>query len=288
MIRLLGLLAILVLGLATPALAGPYDYERMRLGGVAGSAPRMVDGVQMYDVRFSSPKGTPITGEIVWGDGDGPHPAVLFVHWLGDPKTTSHTEFEADAAALARLGVTSLLVDAMWARPGWIAGVGTSAEADYQATVDQVIELRVALDVLLAQPGIDRSRVAFVGHDFGAMMGALLTAVDDRPQTLVLMAGNPYLAEWYRFGKDRPDKEAYAKRIGELDILAGLKASKARAMLLQFSAQDRFIPVANAELLFDAAPEPKGIVWYDTDHALATPQAFKDRQDWLKDRLEVD
>jgi fermentation-respiration switch protein FrsA (DUF1100 family) len=287
MTRALGLVAAFLL-LATPALAETYDYEPVGVWGERAIPVRTVHGAEVRDIDFFSSTGNHVTGEIVRGEGDGPHPAVLFIHWLGAPATTNHTEFEADAAALAKVGVTSLLVDAMWAKPGWIAAVGTDAEADFKATVDQVIDLRGALDVLLAQPDVDKARVALVAHDFGAMVGALLTAVDDRPQTLVLMAGNPYLAEWYRFGKDRPDKEAYAKRIGELDILAGLKASKARAMLFQFSAQDRFIPVANAELLFDAAPEPKGIVWYDTDHALATPQAFKDRQDWLKDRLEVD
>ncbi len=47
-----------------------------------------------------------MSGEVFEGMGRGPHPAVLFVHWLGDPATTNHTEFEADARPLALLGVT--------------------------------------------------------------------------------------------------------------------------------------------------------------------------------------
>lgn len=284
----LALLIAAVLLLATPAAAGLYDYDPATVGLPEIGAPRTVRDVEMRHVRFTSPSGNTVTSEIVAGAGAGPHPAVLFVHWLGDPATTNHTQFEADAAALAKLGVTALLVDAMWAKPGWVREIGTSAEADYKATVDQVIDLRAALDVLLAQPGVDATRVAYVAHDFGAMTGALLTAVDARPQTLVLMAGNPSLAEWYRFGKDRPDKAAYFARIGELDTLAGLKASKAGAMLFQFSAKDRYIPTANAEAFFDAAPEPKAVLWYDTGHALATPQAFEDRQRWLRYRLGLD
>ena len=41
-------------------------------------------------------------------------PGVLFVHWLGDAATTNHTEFEADAVALARRGAVCVLLDAMW------------------------------------------------------------------------------------------------------------------------------------------------------------------------------
>ena len=41
-------------------------------------------------------------------------------------------------------------------------------------------DLRRALDVLLAQPGVDPKRIAYVGHDFGAMYGAVLAGVDRR------------------------------------------------------------------------------------------------------------
>jgi hypothetical protein len=34
-----------------------------------------------------------------------------------------------------------------------------------------------------------------------------------------------------------------------------------------------------------AVPLPRGAFFYDVDHSLATPQAFKDRQAWLMEQL---
>jgi len=41
----------------------------------------------------------------------------------------------------------------------------------------------------LAQPGVDPTRIAYVGHDFGAMYGCILLALDHRISYGVLMAG---------------------------------------------------------------------------------------------------
>ena len=94
----------------------------------------------------------------------GAHPGALFVHWLGDkPETTNLTEFEPDALVLARDGVTSVLIDAMWSAPGWFNKVRTPG-SDYDNSIKQVVDLRRALDLLLAQADVDRGRIAYVGH----------------------------------------------------------------------------------------------------------------------------
>jgi dienelactone hydrolase len=241
-------------------------------------------GVTARDVRFASPTGHLVTGEILTGAGPGPHPAVLFVHWLGDPRTTNHTEFEPDAIALARRGATALLVDAMWSAPGWFETIGKSADADARATLDQVADLRRALDALAAQPGVDPGRIAYVGHDFGAMAGALLACADARPRWYVLMAGTATLSEWYLLGKTAPD--GYAARLDtDLDLEAALSRSKAQGFLFQYAAHDHYIPADRAALLIAAAPLPKGVFWYDADHALGVPGALADREAWLSETL---
>ena len=61
---------------------------------------------------------------------------------------------------------------------------------DYEFTAQMAKDVRRALDVLLAQPGLDKSRVAIVGHDFGAMWGALAAPADPRVTHFVYMAGH--------------------------------------------------------------------------------------------------
>ncbi len=237
------------------------------------------------DVSFASPSGRRVTGEIISGSRPGARPGVLFVHWLGEPKTTNHTEFEKDAIALARRGATSVLVDAMWAKANWFDSVGVSDAADVRQAAGQVIDLRRALDVLERQKGVDPARIAYVGHDFGAMFGALLAGVDARPRVFVLMAGVPTMSEWYLLGKTHAHRDDYVKALDVLDITGGLGGSKAKAFLFQFAQHDRYIAPDRAARFSDGSPLPRAVMTYDADHSLSIPAAFADRQAWLREQL---
>jgi len=272
---------------AAPAAFGPtFAYDASRpVAATYGPARNPARGVTMRDFRFVSTTGNAVRGVIVTGKGAGRQPGILWVHWLGNPKTTNHTEFEADAIALAKRGATSILVDCMWARRGWFRTMGKSADADYRATVNQVIDLRRALDLLLAQPHVDPNRIAYVGHDFGGMVGALLAGVDRRPQFYVFLAVTPKFSDWYLLGKTIPNRPAYVARLAPLNTLDYLWRSHAKAYLFQFSGVDRFVSAADATAFFESAPTRRGVFYYDADHDLAIPAAFNDRQSWLLGEL---
>lgn len=226
------------------------------------------------------------SGLIVPGQGTGPHPGVLFVHWLGDDAaTTNHTEFEADAQALAKRGVTSYLIDAPWSQPHWF-DLRRPAD-DYQFSRDEVVALQRALDKLLAEPNIDPQRIAYVGHDFGAMYGALLAGTDPRPQWYVLMAGTPSFSQWYLLGTKPADVDAYTKQMAALDPKNFLPNSKARGFFFQFSTRDAYITPERELEFFELAPLPRTLALYDSDHSLRTPAAFADRLVWLEEKLGV-
>ncbi len=246
--------------------------------------PIQLPASRLRSVTFMS-LGHTVTGEVISGNARGSHPGILFVHWLGDDKTTNHTEFEPDAIALAKHGATSLLIDALWSKKDWFEHMGVDAKADMDESAGEVIDFRHALDVLMAQPNIDPARVAYVGHDFGAMFGALMSGIDARPQFYVLMAGTATMSEWYLLEHKSKDEVAYRAAIAPLDILASVKQSKAKAFLFQFATRDEFIPAARAQLVLDAAPLPKGAFWYDADHSLTVPAAFDDRLAWLTEKL---
>ena len=236
------------------------------------------------DVTFASPSGGRVRADIVLPPIASAHPGVLFVHWLGSVKTTNRTEFLSDARALAARGITSVLVDAMWAQPDWFDKV-RKPETDYARSVQQVIDLRRALDLLAAQPNVDPHRLAYVGHDFGAMYGAVLSGVDPRPTCYVLMAGTTSFSSWYLLGTQPQDKAAYVAQMRPLDPPLFLARASARRFLFQFALKDQYVPVPAAERFASVAPGERAVLFYDADHGLASGEIDGDRLHWLETRL---
>ena len=264
--------------------ASAFAYDAAAPLHVTYSSSVQVDGVAERGIRFDSAGGRTVSGVVVHGSGSGKHPAVLFVHWLGDEPTTNHTEFAHDAAALAKRGVTSLLIDAMWSEKDWFDKRTTTD--DYQNSINQVIDFRRSIDALLQEPNVDSSRLAYVGHDFGSMYGAVLSGVDPRPQWYVLMAGTPSFSIWYLLGAKPADIPAYVAQMAPLDPGPFLARSSAKAFLMQFGNKDEYI--ARAEVGEFASYVPKAqrtLKLYDVDHSMVLPAATADRLAWLAQKL---
>jgi dienelactone hydrolase len=257
--------------------SAPLEMRTVRTASSGGAVQR--------EVTFASPKGGRIHALIVM-PAHARGPAVLCVHWLGDAKTTNLSEFLPDALALAKQGTTSLLIDAMWSQPRWFEHGRTTA-TDYRASIKQVVDLRRSLDVLSSLPGVDRNRMAYVGHDFGAMYGAVLSGVDARPRAYVLMAGTPVFSEWYLLGPKPADVQAYVAQMSPLDPPGYLQRSQAAAYLFQFSQRDAYISPQREEEFAASAPAPKATFVYRSTHALAEPQIRADRLAWLRSRLGI-
>lgn len=205
--------------------------------------------------------------------------AILYVHWLGSPSTTNRTEFLHEAVALADRGVVSLLVDAMWAEPKWYQN--RIPEEDFDRSIAQIKNLRRALDVLLSQPGVDPQRVAFVGHDFGAMYGAVMGAVDRRPTTYVLMAGAPHFIDWFLFARQPADLENYRVQLAPLDPIRFLDQLAPAPVFFQFAANDDYVTPDDAAKIYAAARPRKQSATYDARHDLQNAEAAADRIAWL-------
>src|SRR3954469_1732624 len=175
-----------------PAPATLFEYDAALPLDIKETARREENGALLRDITYATLTGGIRAATLVPPPVPpaAPSPAILFVHWYGPPAPTSNrTQFLPDAKALAADGGTSLLVDTPWSSPEYF-GRRTRAE-DYRRSVQQVRDLRRALDVLAppsrsAPPGrqaaapLDPTRLAYVGHDFGAMYGTLAAAVDPR------------------------------------------------------------------------------------------------------------
>jgi dienelactone hydrolase len=283
--RIAGLLFLVTLLGAGGASAPDFGYARTEPLTVRTGAVTRSGAVETRDVSFLS-GGKRVTASLVRPLDARRHAGILFVHWLGDPKTTNRSEFLADAHALAVRGATSLLVDAMWAQPDWFDKRKPSG--DYAASIAQVVALRRALDVLIAQPDVDPARIAYVGHDFGAMYGALVAGVDPRLSRCVFMTPTATFWEWYLLGTRPADKYAYIERMRALDPGNYLAHATMRATLLQFSARDEYVPQAAADEFIAAVPNRNKMVKrYAAGHALDIGAARSDRRDWLVSQLDL-
>lgn len=271
---------------APPAFDDPPTTQKLAPIGVV---THNADATTEYAIDVRTPSG--ILPALVLDPPSSPsgakHPAVLWVHWLGQTATTNHTEFLADAHALALRGVVSVLVDMPWSRKDWFTD-GRTPENDYDDTVAQVVSLRRTLDLIASAPDVDAKRIAYVGHDFGAMDGALLLAVDARPSYAVLMAPTLSFWEWYLLGKQPADRDAYVARMSALDLPGWLAKGKQKATLLQFGQNDEYVAQATGIAVRNAVPDrDRTLKAYKLDHALNDATVRDDRRAWLIAHLGV-
>lgn len=274
-----------------------FDYNQtVPLDVQTIGKPRRHDTITVRDITFANTLGGRVDATLVIPAGQGPCAGVLWVHWFEpNAQDSNRTEFNHEAIALAHQGVVSLLVDGFWSmtptkwaqKPGFVWR--TEAEHDTELSRKQVIELRRSLDVLITQPGVDPRRVAYVGHDFGAMYGALVAAVDRRPKAYVLMAGTTTFSEWFTFDSDltKEAEQQYIIDMAPLDPTRYIAKAAPAALYFQFAHSDYYVPERTAQMFFDAASQPKDIAWYEAQHDLAHDEARPDRLRWLRQQLDI-
>ena len=268
----------------TTSTAVPSLDERAELFSYDQSAPlnlvekaKSQKGAEVVDVVFDAAD-RKVSAFLVRPKGQ-PKAAVLWAHWYGEEANPNRKEFLVDALALAKEGVVSLLPQEFFP---WLEPVSEDAAADRELTIDQVVQLRRGLDVLQEQAG--DVPVAFVGHDYGAMFGALLVA-DKRPQTYVLMAPDATFSNWFlKYFVRGASKAELDRAFAPLEPVNNVGDAAPASVFFQFAKSDRFVPGYVADKLTAAASEPKKAESYDAGHEL-DDAARKDRLAWLRDEL---
>ena len=246
------------------------------------------DGIVERLFSYTTPYGQRRVAEIISPAGTEPHAAILYVHWY-EPELhdSNRTQFHREATLLAQRGVVSLLVETMWSDRDWFLK-RTQAD-DYANSIRQVVELRQAMDLLLAEPGVDPAQFAYVGHDFGAMYGVLMGQVDPRPTCYALMAGTPRFADWYLYYPklEGAARAAFVEEMSLLDPIINVAKLAPVPLLFQFGSDDPHVPIERAQSFFDAAAEPRQVRWYAAGHGLCE-QATSERISWLATQLGLD
>lgn len=264
----------------------PLDIQQIRTYDRDG-------GVKVFDLTYASPRQGRVTAFLVVPPGKGPFAAILLGHWGGG----NRTEFLSEAELYAQVGAVSLLIDYPWTRPApWRRSIPNldKPELDNEIQSQAVVDLRRGLDLLLARPDVDPKRVAYVGHSFGAQWGAILSAVDKRMKTSILVGGTPTTADlWHHDDPDsveflktnRERVEKYLAATQPLNAINFIGRAAPIPLLFQFAGFEQNFSREAMDRYYAAASEPKEVKWYDTGHDLNDLRALLDRASWLEKHI---
>ena len=268
-----------------------FDYDQNAALDIKEVAVINRNGVRIHDISYASPKNGRVTAYLVVPDAKGRHAGIVFGHW----GYGTRTEFLPEAMLYAKAGAVSLLVDDLDVRPApWRRSApGSEPQAVRDNFVQSVVDLRRGIDLLRARADVDPQRIAYVGHSSGAHWGAILSAVDRRLRTVVLMAGVPSETtillesddpDYVNFRQTTPKEQLdnYFKTVTSLDAINFVPHARPTPLMFQFARFERYFNEASMQRYVQAASEPKLVLWYDTGHELNDNRALIDRANWLR------
>jgi dienelactone hydrolase len=262
-----------------------YNYDRAAPLNLQQTEMDARAGYRLYSIRYDLPKAGHVPGYIVAPDGAGRKPAIVWMHSGGA------IQFLGDAVLMAKLGAVSLLIGQSEDTPS-----GTPEQARDQLILD-VIALRRAADILEARNDVDSTRLAVVGHSYGAMMGAVAVSIDRRFQAAVFECG--LLGMSIHIGTSPGSWAAgVRKELGSglqhfLEVISVADAKNyighapTIPKLFQSAWYDPGVPHKDAQDFYMAATGPKQMKWYDTGHDIDDMGAIADRTRFLADTLHL-
>jgi dienelactone hydrolase len=279
----------------TPEELRRFDYDKAAPIGIKEIGVEKRGEVAIHDITYVSPKGGVVPAYLVVPKGKGPFAAVVWGHWCwGNSPMRNRKQFLDEAVALAPAGVLSLLTDGPIARPGYVASKDPLNEQDFDTLVQQVVDMRRGVDLLLALKDVDPKRIGYVGHSCNAVIGAFLSGVDKRFKAFVLMAGTTS----DEVTKKTPEYQEYRKEVGA-EKFDAFEAKHAWAdqgkyvshaapafVFLQYATQEKFLTPERARLYAAVVSEPKRFKLYDAPHAL-NAEARRDRIAFLIEQLKL-
>jgi dienelactone hydrolase len=278
-----------------PELFRHFDYDRHAPLGLKQIGVQHRKHADVYDITYASPKGGLVPAYLVVPKGRGPFAAVIWGHWYWDNSSMrNRKQFLDEAVVLAQAGVVSLLTDGPVARPGHIESKDPLDERVATDFLQQVIDMRRGVDVLLARRDVDPKRIAFVGHSYNAGIGALLSGLDRRFKCFVLMAGlmsdeiTQQTKDFQEFRqKVGPEKlDALVAKYSYLDQGKYVSHAAPAVVFLQFSNQEASLTPELERRHAAVVSEPKQVKFYDAPHALNS-EARRDRIQFLTEQLKL-
>jgi dienelactone hydrolase len=238
------------------------------------------------EIEFQSPRGNDVIASIALPrNRSGKVPAVLWAHGFN----SGRNQFATEVTELADRGIASIIYDSnmtRFGRSGLDLQDPVYAAETFELMLRQdIVDARVALDILERRDDIDMSRIGFVGVDYGATVGGVLAVVEDRIDAFVLASGFAEPSRYFAQELVPPESvEGFAERLAPYDPVRTLGHAD-DPILLQLPRRDSVVEPKEQERLVDAADGAE-VKWYESGHDLVF-EAHQDRARWLTEQLGV-
>jgi dienelactone hydrolase len=291
------LVAVLLATAPFEELVKLYGYDGAAALDVREQGVESRHGVKIHDISYASPKGGRVPAYLVTPGGAGKFAGMLFMHG-GNGNRSS---LLPGAIAFARAGAVCLLIDSPLnggrAIPGERLADFTKPERMRAAMIQNVIDLRRAVDLLIARKDVDPHRLGYIGASYGGTIGGVLAGVEKRIKAYALLVGIGSIGEFLR---NSPHPSAVQSRqamsgaqversisiLDDVQPIHYIGRAAPSAVLFQNGKQDAFMPISSVERYHAAGSEPKLFRWYDAGHSLNV-EAFRDRADWFAKQLGI-
>jgi dienelactone hydrolase len=274
--------------------ASVFDYDAdADLALVEGDAIQLpIPGTDIHPISYDSPGGT-VTGYIAYPPEGTSTAGIIAMH--GMPERADDM-IELPLALMGCFGATAIAIDAPYARSDRMDTPLLFDETDRDETIQLVIDLRRAVDVLESK-GIER--IVYDGVSWSADVGGILAGVEPRIDGFAIMVGGLVVERFMRDGSpigplaEQPDDVVDAW----LRVMATVSAEQFVAdatapISFRNNRGDTIVTPENAERLHAAAGPDHQVVWYDDSPDPAghdmSMQMIVDHIHWQTDLLGLD
>lgn len=235
--------------------------------------------VVLHDVSFSDGRGGTVRAYVCVPPGKGPFGGVVLVPGSGGRQV----DFLIECVQLAAKGAVSLSMVTPFIRGVPPGPSATLPSARYYLAhfEDNVVAIRRAFDVLVAQKDVDQNRLGLVGYSLGGALSSVVSGVDPRVKATFLVAP-PSHAHFIPPLSGRTAKRVY-RILAPVDPKSYLPYARGKvfvAMALHDELQKR----SEQRAVIRAAGPGAEVQWFPTGHSMNT-RTWADLVHWLGDQL---
>lgn len=259
-----------------------FEYDRGISLDIQEVSSRIEDGLSIIEITYASPKGGRVPATLIVPQETGPFAGLVM-------QRSMELEF---GMRYSHYGAVVIYVDPPSFRPQDTGprGILTFTEQDREGQIQLIIDLRRAIDLLMARPDVDPERIAYLGVSYGGAMGGLLAGIDHRLQACVLIVGdggfvthetNPELLTM-PLNEFSEEYKAWIDAMWPIEPIHYVSHASPTPLLFQNAIRDQYVDVQDAIRYQDVASEPKQVIWYDSEHWPLPDEVVVDNAKWLQ------